>query len=232
MDKKFCNYILNLIELSNKEKKYFADAVGISLPHFTNVLKGKNLPPPYDKCLKLIDTISQHVNISYKEKEEILRLAGEERIPNKEKPFIPYVCGCKSAKLKDIDTPANNIPFIPMEKICNIHTKNNLDMCATEYMITHISYNDLFTTKVKTDEMLYEFRPGDILFIRIKLHHKNNDYVLVLNLETNDSFLRQYKDFGSTKVLRPLNSAYKEIFFDDHKYKIIGPVIGKFTSMR
>ena len=232
MDKKFCTYILNLIELSKQKKKYFADAVGMSYPHFYNVIKGKNLPPPYDECVKLIETISRYVTISPKEKEEILRLAGKERIPDKEKPFIPYIYDPKPIKLEDIDIIANKIPFIPMEKICNIHNTKNLDKCATEYMITHLSYLDLFTTKVKTDEMVCEFYPGEILFIRIEIKHKNNDYVLVLNLATNDSFLRQYKDYGSTKILQPLNSAYKEIFFDDNKYKIIGPVIGKFKSMR
>ncbi|MCD6459433.1 S24 family peptidase [bacterium] len=231
MERKFYLRLSNLIELSSQTKRYFSKAIGMHETHFSSMLKGRLVPPPYDQCVKLLDELSKYVNISPEEREEFLRLAGEERIPDKEKPFIPHVIKSKPIRIEDVGIPVNKVPFIPMEKVYNIYTTNNLDECATEYMISHLGYNDLFTTKVTCDSMLYEFRPGEIVFIRTKLLYKNDDYVIAIDLESKESFLRQYKDYGETKVLRPLNPAFKEIFFDNKRYKIVGPVIGKFTSM-
>ena len=73
-----------------------------------------------------------------------------------------------------------------------------------------------------------EFTEGDIVIIDPNIIKPNSgDFVIVRNDE-GEATLKQFKQYGNTRILHPLNPKYDEIVLNEkHQYVIVGKVVEK-----
>jgi len=72
-----------------------------------------------------------------------------------------------------------------------------------------------------------EFNEGEIAIINPHLEVRSGDYVVVKNDEDEATF-KQFKKYGETAILHPLNPKYPDIVMKKRaKYRIVGKVVRK-----
>jgi SOS-response transcriptional repressor LexA len=98
---------------------------------------------------------------------------------------------------------------------------------ADEWVSSDVKGQNLFAVRVKGDSMEPEFTEGDIVIMDPHIKPNSGDYVIVRNDE-GEATLKQYKQYGNTRILHPLNPKYDEIELKhDHQYVIVGKVVEK-----
>jgi len=78
MNRKFSDFLEELIKMSGLEKKQIGPELGITASYLTGLTSGRNRPPSLD----LLRRISKVLNLSDREEAELLYLAIEERSPD------------------------------------------------------------------------------------------------------------------------------------------------------
>lgn len=75
--------------------------------------------------------------------------------------------------------------------------------------------------------MIPEFNEGEIAIINPHLEVKSGDYVVVKNDEEEATF-KQFKKYGDTAILHPLNPKCPDIVIQKgDRYHIVGKVVRK-----
>jgi repressor LexA len=98
----------------------------------------------------------------------------------------------------------------------------------TEYIFSEITDEGIFALKVENDCMFPEFNEGDIIIIHPGLEIKHNDFVVIADREANSATFKQYKEYGTKRILHPLNPKYKDIELDHKKqYVVVGKIVEK-----
>jgi SOS-response transcriptional repressor LexA len=93
-----------------------------------------------------------------------------------------------------------------------------------EWMVSDVSIKGVFGLRVQGDSMTPEFAPGDIIIVDPEAAWDSGSYVIAL--KGSETIFKQYKVYGKTAVLRPLNTNYEEIVVDK-EVQIIGKVVRK-----
>lgn len=92
---------------------------------------------------------------------------------------------------------------------------------------------NMFALKIKNDCMEPEFRENDVVIVDPSIEPRNNDFVVIKSLKSNEATFKQFKIYGEKIILHPLNSKYQDIELD-HKqqYTVIGVVVDKSKKYR
>ncbi len=99
---------------------------------------------------------------------------------------------------------------------------------SDEYTYTEEKGKNIFALRVQNDCMSPEFNEGDIIIVRPNIDIANGDFVIIADRDDNTATFKQYKEYGSKRILHPLNPKYKDIELDHKKrYVIVGKIIGK-----
>lgn len=85
----------------------------------------------------------------------------------------------------------------------------------------------MFALRVKGDSMAPEFNEGDIVVMGPHHRAANGDYMVVKNDE-EEVTLKQFKKYGTKRILHQLNPRYEDIELSDKKqYRIVGRIMEK-----
>lgn len=102
---------------------------------------------------------------------------------------------------------------------------------SDEYIYTGAKGEHIFALKVQNDCMEPEFVEGDIIVIKPNVQITSGDYVIIADREASSATFKQYKEYGTKKILHPLNPKYKDIELDHKKqYTIVGKIIEKIKK--
>lgn len=93
-----------------------------------------------------------------------------------------------------------------------------------EWVVSDVAIKNVFGLRVEGDSMTPEFAHGDIIIVDPEAVCDNGSFVIAL--KGNETMFKQYKTYGKTTVLRPLNTKYEEILLTD-EIQIIGKVVRK-----
>jgi SOS-response transcriptional repressor LexA len=176
---------------------------GISHTNIKDIEDSK-ISPTFDKVIKLLN--AYHADV-----QEFLQKTGHLNIELaaagifKRLPVISWVLAGK------------------WEEVCNsFHDED-----AEEWIESDAIGQNLFALRVKGDSMEPEFIEGDIIIVNPHLKATPGDYIVAKNDE-NEATFKQYKKYGDTRILHPLNSKYEDIVLKkDVEYRIVGVVIEK-----
>lgn len=139
--------------------------------------------------------------------------------------FVKYVV---AEPTSSYGVPVQRIPLLSTDQVIKINVSNysSISGQATDSAYTCIEGDFMFAFKVNRLSMQPEFNIGDIVVVALKSLLKANDYVLVENKLESTCILKQYKVFGTTKILHPLNPQFQDIELSAD-YRIIGKVTAK-----
>ncbi len=123
----------------------------------------------------------------------------------------------------------NQVPVISLvaaghwNEACDPFQPGNAD----EWVASDVKGENIFAVRVKGDSMEPEFTEGDIIILDPHMKPNSGDYVIVRNDE-GEATLKQFKQYGYTRILHPLNPKYDEIILNEkHQYVIVGKVVEK-----
>jgi SOS-response transcriptional repressor LexA len=95
---------------------------------------------------------------------------------------------------------------------------------VSEWVVTDVANQEVFALRVEGDSMTPEFAPGDLVVVDPNAVWENGNYVIAL--KEDETIFKQYKVYGKTAVLKPLNPKYDDILLTE-EIQIIGRVIRK-----
>ena len=102
---------------------------------------------------------------------------------------------------------------------------------SDEYIYSTIKGEHIFALKVQNDCMEPEFREGDLIIIKPNVAITSGDYVVIADRDENKATFKQYKEYGTKKILHPLNPKYQDIELDHkRRYTIVGKVTEKIKK--
>jgi len=102
-----------------------------------------------------------------------------------------------------------------------------------EYAWTTIKGECVFALRVENDCMEPRFMAGDTIIVKKDLEVRDGDFVVVADYHSNTATFKQYKQYGKTIILHPLNPKYKDIELDHKKqYHIVGIVVETLRKER
>lgn len=97
-----------------------------------------------------------------------------------------------------------------------------------DHVYTTTKGGSMIALKVKDGAMRPEFNEGDVVSVQNATDATDGDFILALDNKGREPLLRQYKRYGKSKVLHPLNQEYQDIVLEnERRYSIIGRVVGK-----
>lgn len=103
--------------------------------------------------------------------------------------------------------------------------------CSDEYISTDLRGDHLFALRVKGESMSPKFLEDDIVIINPDIQAENGSYVIVKDMASNETTLKQLKIYSNNlMILHPLNPLYPDIEFSKN-FKIIGKVVRKQTNL-
>ena len=98
---------------------------------------------------------------------------------------------------------------------------------ADEWVSSDVRIENIFALRVRGDSMEPEFVEGDIIIVDSHIMPTPGDYVIIKN-EEGEATLKQFKQYGKTQVLHPLNPKYPDIeLSENHEYVLVGKVVEK-----
>ena len=98
---------------------------------------------------------------------------------------------------------------------------------ADDWTDTDVKGPHVFALRVKGDSMTPEFNEGDIVIVSPHSRAASGDYVVVKN-DDEDVTLKQFKKYGTKRILHPLNPNYEDIELSEKKhYRIVGKIMEK-----
>jgi len=107
--------------------------------------------------------------------------------------------------------------------ICNEKVLDHAD----EWTESDVKGPHVFALRVKGDSMVPEFNEGDIVVVSPHSRAASGDYAVVKNDE-EEVTLKQFKKYGTKRILHPLNPKYQDIELSDKKqYRIVGRIMEK-----
>lgn len=99
---------------------------------------------------------------------------------------------------------------------------------SDEYIYSSIKGENIFALRVSNDCMSPEFLEGDLIIVKPNVHITSGDYIIVADRDSNSATFKQYKEYGSKKIMHPLNPKYQDIELDHKKrYVIVGKIVAK-----
>lgn len=182
-----------------------AKTAGISHVHIRDIEEGRK-SPSFDKVMKLLRAYMIDTN-------EFLRETGY--LPQNVEPL-------ETESLYKIPL----ISWIVAERLDNVRYSLQ-DGDAEEWITSDVQGQNVFALRVMDDSMQPEFREGDIIIVSPHKIPDHDDYVIVKNDQGATAF-RQFKRYGKTRILHPLNPKYPDMEFSGgHKFKVVGKVVEK-----
>lgn len=182
-----------------------AKAAAISHVHIKDIEEGKK-SPSFDKVMNLLKAYMADVH-------EFLRETG----------YLPKdVKSVQAPKIYKVPL----VSWVAAEKLDNVHYgPRHAEM--DEWIEVDVKGPNVFAVRVKGDSMIPEFNEGEIAIINPNLEVKSGDYVVVKNDEEEATF-KQFKKYGDTSILHPLNPKYPDIVMKKgERYHIVGKVVKK-----
>jgi SOS-response transcriptional repressor LexA len=203
--KKIGEYLKARREAKDMSFRDAAKATGISHVHVKDIEDGKTMPT-FDKVMKLLK--AYHADV-----QEFLQETGY---------LPPNIEPAPLGKLR-------KIPIISWvmagkwEAVCD-HLQPGE---AEEWIEIDVKGSNVFAVRVKGDSMIPEFNEGEIAVINPHLEVRSGDYVVVKNDDEEATF-KQFKVYGDTTILHPLNPKYPDIVLKKgERYHIVGKVVKK-----
>ncbi|MGO9016183.1 MAG: LexA family protein [Dissulfurispiraceae bacterium] len=182
-----------------------AKSAGISHVHVKDIEADK-IKPSFEKVVNLLRAYSADI-------QEFLEQIG----------YLPQ--NVESASIGKL----NSVPIISLvtagswNEACEVFEPGEAD----EWVSSDYKGQNIFAVRVKGDSMEPEFTEGDIIILDPHMKPNPGDYVIVRNDE-GEATLKQFKQYGQTKVLHPLNPKYDDIELKHgHQYVIVGRVVEK-----
>lgn len=91
---------------------------------------------------------------------------------------------------------------------------------SDEYIYTGATGENIFSLRVQNDCMEPEFREGDVIVIKPNVEITSGDFVIIADRDANSATFKQYKQYGTKRILHPLNPKYKDIELDHISSKL------------
>jgi SOS-response transcriptional repressor LexA len=220
-----------LRERAGLKKADLARRLSVTLPYITNVEKGKQKPPTLDR----IEQISDALSLPKADKERLLQAAAEERIPQKEKNLLQRSGSAGVRESRD-DYRLQKIQKVPVLRWEDagqfVEAPSPVaPRLAEEYIHTAAGGAHLFALRVQDDAMEPEFREDELIIIKQRISIKDGDYVISADRQQNSFIFRQFKQYGSKKILHPLNPKYPDLEFTrNDRYIIVGKIAEKIKK--
>jgi SOS-response transcriptional repressor LexA len=98
---------------------------------------------------------------------------------------------------------------------------------VSDWVVTDVAKKEVFALRVEGDSMSPEFAHGDLVVVDPHAAWENGSYVIAL--KDTETIFKQYKVYGKTAVLKPLNPKYEDIVLSE-EIQIIGRVIRKIKK--
>ena len=95
---------------------------------------------------------------------------------------------------------------------------------VSDWVVIDVAKKEVFALRVEGDSMTPEFAHGDLVVVDPHAGWENGNYVIAL--KDNETIFKQYKIYGKTAVLKPLNPNYDDIVVTE-EIQIIGRVVRK-----
>jgi phage repressor protein C with HTH and peptisase S24 domain len=97
---------------------------------------------------------------------------------------------------------------------------------AEEWIESDAKGPHVFALRVKSDSMEPEFNEGDIIIVSPHVRAASGDYVV--KNDNEEVTLKQFKKYGTKRILHPLNPKYEGIELSDKKqFRIVGKIVEK-----
>lgn len=217
-------------ERAGIKKVDLARKVEVSLTYIANLESGRQKPPTRETCERL----AQALSLNDQESRELQEQAVLERL--KSTDFDTIKGRLTKSKTHAALTPAekpNKAPILPWERANKKISEDDIPIGLETITVETPLKENSFALKIKDTSMMPEFQPHDIIIIQECPSPKDNDFVLATDHKSKEPLLRQYKDYGKTKVLHPLNAGLKDIILEQEKrYAIVGKVVERIARIK
>jgi len=225
---RFGELLKTLRERSGLKRAALARLLSVTLPYITNIEKGKQKPPTIER----IEQIANALSLTKPDKEKLFHYAAEERIPQKERNLLQRgkPVGIREPDAGYAPEGVQRLPIISWTQLCKSDCveKSSAACTSNEHLYLYCSGEHLFTLRVQNNSMEPEFREGEIILVMPHVPVNNGDYVIAIDTKERRAMLKQYKQYGSKKILQPLNPKYQDIELNlPDRYVIVGKVIQK-----
>ncbi len=218
-------------EKAGIKKIDLARRIDVSLTYISSLESGKQKPPTRETCEK----IAEALHLNDQETKELMGLAVMERMKSTDLDTI------KNRFSKGRSTFTHEIPSEKPQKVPVISWRNankkiteddiaiGLELVSCETPVKH----NMFALRIEDTSMAPEFQPSDMVIIDECPSPKDGDLVLCADHKGHLPILRQYKDYGKTRILHPLDAHLKDIILDNEKrYYIVGKVIERVAKAK
>lgn len=208
---KFREQLAHYRDRARLSKTGVAEKMHVTPTYYMELESGRKRPPPPDRCKSLIEIL--HLNAE--EARRFLDTAIKERISEE-------VTGW----LNDKET-ITKVPILSWVKANQFSEAMDV-LVGEEYVSTTNKGENIFALRVKGDCMEPEFIEDDLIIINPNIEAMSNDYVVVLNKNSNEATFKQLKKTRGRIILHPLNENNEDIdITGKSNFKIIGVVIEK-----
>ncbi|MBU1121721.1 MAG: XRE family transcriptional regulator [Candidatus Omnitrophota bacterium] len=102
---------------------------------------------------------------------------------------------------------------------------------SNNYIYTSVKGNNIFSLEINDDRMSPEFKEGDTIIINPNAQINPNDYIIILDKESETSSITQFKKYGDKIIFHPLNPKYHDLeMIDKSQYIVVGKVDEKIKK--
>ena len=213
------------------KKVDLARRVDVSLTYIVSLESGRQKPPTRATCEKL----AQALSLNEQESRELLELAIMERMKSADLDTIKNRLG-KSRHAPAIAIPAekpNKIPLLSWENANRVIIDDELPIGLKTVTPETKVRDNMFALKIRDTSMAPEFHIDDLIIIDECPSPKNGEFVLAADTKGHLPLLRQFKDYGQTKILHPLDPNLKDIVLaHDKRYSITGKVVERIARTK
>lgn len=220
-------------EQAGFSKTELAQKIGlVNGNYFVGVEAGRVRPPTLERCRQ----IAQVLKLDDDDADLLIKTAAEERMQGAEMSVLRDSFKSKETKITPIPTldMARRIHIIPRWEDANKRIEEEDIPIGLECVTsTNPGKDNTFALRIIDGSMAPEFHPGDSIIIDECSSPKDGDFVLATDSKGKVPLLRQFKDYGKTKVLHALNQEHKDIVLDnDKRYSVVGKVIERISRSK
>ncbi len=218
-------------EKSGIKKIDLARKIAVSLTYISSLESGKQKPPTRETCSKIVDALG----LNEQEAKELLSLAVMERMKSSDLDTIRN----RFAKGKPLSTPTASFdkppkaPLLPWrsanKKVSDDDIPIGLELVTVETPLK----DNMFALQINDTSMSPEFQPGDTVLIAECPSPKDGDLVLAADHKGPVPVIRQYKDYGKTRILHPFDPSLNDIILDhDPRYYVVGKIVERIMRTK
>ncbi|MBF0331930.1 MAG: helix-turn-helix domain-containing protein [Candidatus Omnitrophica bacterium] len=227
----FNKMLTNYRERAGIKKTDLARKIDVSLTYIVSLESGRQKPPTRQICERLADALA----LSDLERNELIELAVINRVKSADLDTIT----CRLNKSHNTSATQlatekpRRVPVLAWESANKAITEDDIPAGLETVAVETPIKDNTFALRIKDAAMAPEFLIDDVIIVDACSDPKNGDFVLAIDAQSRAPVLRQFKNYGTAKILHPLAADSEDIVLEQNgRYTITGKIVERTARVK